>query len=138
MKVHVNENKRYILETYWVASEIPRFPRKRLVRVRRNVNCTIQGHKLSNMYKDDIYSNMKSLKSDRPHCQHLQILKRKIYGVLLYQILRVRSFKTIFQNSTNKSFQFTVKFQRFSCRSESDHRQIRRKLSSNIDFISIR
>lgn len=23
MKVHVNENKRYILETYWVASEIP-------------------------------------------------------------------------------------------------------------------
>lgn len=52
--------------------------------------------KLSNMNKDDIYSNMKSLKSDRPHCQHLQILKRKIYGVLLYQILRVRSFKTIF------------------------------------------
>lgn len=23
MKVHVHENKRYILETYWVASEIP-------------------------------------------------------------------------------------------------------------------
>lgn len=138
MKVHVNENKRYILETYWVASEIPIFPRKRLVRVRRNVYCTIQGHKLSNMYKDDRYSNMKSLKSDRPHFQHLQILKRKIYGVLLYQILRVRSFKTIFQNSTNKSFQFTVKFRRFSCRSESDHRQFRRKLSSNIDFISIR
>lgn len=56
----------------------------------------LTGHKLSNMYKDDRYSNMKSLKSDRPHCQHLQILKRKIYGVFLYQILRVRSFKTIF------------------------------------------
>lgn len=92
MKVHVHENKRYILETYWVASEIPNSQEKDSSESAE----MLTGHKLSNMYKDDIYSNMKSLKSDRPHCQHLQILKRKIYGVFLYQILRVRSFKTIF------------------------------------------
>lgn len=97
MKVHVHENKRYILETYWVASEIPNSQEKDSSESAEMLTALYRDTiKLSNMNKDDIYSNMKSLKSDRPHCQHLQILKRKIYGVLLYQILRVRSFKTIF------------------------------------------